>query len=228
MTKSNTQVQQPARADEAEYFNLHASGCGYLSRVRWVDPGKRRGGRAGDQFLACAINALRGDVANPSYTYFDLRVSGEEAAELIDQLKPSVDENRKVFVAFKLGDFYAHSYERDARDNRGQKTGEKEISALIKGRLLLITHVKVDGEVVYQRDDDAAGGEGAKEERVHQGDETPAQQAGAGSDDEESPGARNAVTAGERSVRRPEPQRRSASTMVDRTRVRSYAETASA
>lgn len=228
MTKSNTQVQQSARADEAEYFNLHASGCGYLSRVRWVDPGKRRGGRAGDQFLACAINALRGDVANPNYTYFDLRVSGEEAAELIEQLKPSVDEDRKVFVAFKLGDFYAHSYERDARDNRGQKTGEKEISALIKGRLLLITHVKVDGEVVYQRDDDASDGEGVKDERGHQSDETPAQQAGAGTDEESSAGPRNAVATGERTARRTEPQRRSASTMVDRTRVRSYAETASA
>lgn len=227
MTKSNSHVQKAARADEAEYFNLHASGCGYLSRVRWVDPGKRRGGRAGEQFMACAINALRGDVASPSYTYFDLRVSGEEAVELIEQLRPSVDENRKVFLAFKLGDFYAHFYERDARNSRGQKSGEKEISALIKGRLLLITHVKVDGEVVYQRDD-TADDAGAKDQHGHQSDETPVQHADAGPGEEASDGPRNAMAVSELNARRPEPQRRSTSTVVDRTRVRSYAETASA
>ena len=55
-------VQQQT-ASEAEYFNLHASGCGYLSRVRWVDPNQRRGGRTGEAFLACAINARLQSVA---------------------------------------------------------------------------------------------------------------------------------------------------------------------
>jgi hypothetical protein len=225
MAKSNTQVHQPPHADEAEYFNLHASGCGYLSRVRWVDPGKRRGGRTGEQFLACAINALRGDVGNPCYTYFDLRVSGEEAAELVEQLKPSVDEDRKVFLAFKLGDFYAHPYERDARDNHGQKTGQKEISALIKGRLLLITHVKVDGEVVYQREDAATNDAGAKEAHGHESQGGRSQEAAPGAEAEEPAETQNAA-ADERTAPRPEPQRRSASMKVDRTRVRSYAEVA--
>ena len=225
MAKSNTQAHQPPHADEAEYFNLHASGCGYLSRVRWVDPGKRRGGRTGEQFLACAINALRGDVGSPCYTYFDLRVSGEEAAELVEQLKPSVDEDRKVFVAFKLGDFYAHSYERDVRDNRGQKTGEKEISALIKGRLLLITHVKVDGEVVYQREDATPDDGDVMNARGHEGQGGLGQQAVPGVDAEE-PAHPQAAPADERTARRPEAQRESGSAKLDRTRVRSYAEVA--
>jgi hypothetical protein len=225
MAKSNTQVQQPPHADEAEYFNLHASGCGYLSRVRWVDPGKRRGGRTGEQFLACAINALRGDVGSPCYTYFDLRVSGEEAAELVEQLKPSVEEGRKVFVAFKLGDFYAHSYERDVRDNRGQKTGEKEISALIKGRLLLITHVKVDGEIVYQREDAALDAGDAMDAHGHESHGSRNQQAAPGADTEE-PAQPQAAAADEPTAHRPEPRRQRASAKVDRTRVRSYAEVA--
>jgi hypothetical protein len=150
-----------------EYFNLHASGCGYMSRARWVET--KGGGRKADPFLACAINALRGAVADKTYTYFDLRVSGDEAAQIVEQLMPAIDEGRKVFVAFKLGDFYAHAYERDLKDADGRKTGEKERTALIKGRLLLITYAKVDDEVVYQREQsqgddsgqgDAAGGSG--------------------------------------------------------------------
>ena len=213
MTKSHSQVQQQARASEAEYFNLHASGCGYLSRVRWVDPGKRRGGRTGEQFLACAINAMRGDVENPNYTYFDLRVSGEEAIELIDQLKPSVDDDRKVFIAFKLGDFYAHPYERDARNNRGQKTGEKEITALIKGRLLLITHVKVDGEVVYQRDV-AAGADAGDQRGSDRSDADASAQPPEAAAESPVPEADTAV--------RPIGHRGNVTQPIDRTRVRVY------
>lgn len=213
MTKSQSRVQQEPRTGEAEYFNLHASGCGYLSRVRWVDPGKRRGGRTGEQFLACAINAMRGDVANPNYTYFDLRVSGEEAIELIEQLKPSVDDDRKVFIAFKLGDFYAHSYERDARNSRGQKTGEKENTALIKGRLLLITHVKVDGEVVYQRDDDA-GADAGDQRGGDRSDADPSAQPPEAADESAVPDADTAV--------RPIGRRGDVTQPMDRTRVRVY------
>lgn len=228
MAKSNTQVHQPPHADEAEYFNLHASGCGYLSRVRWVDPGKRRGGRTGETFLACAINAMRGDVGSPCYTYFDLRVSGEEAAELVEQLKAPVDENRKVFVAFKLSDFYAHPYEREARDNNGKKTGQKEISALIKGRLLLITHVKVDGEIVYQREDAAPGDGDSKDAHDDGGHGRGGAQDAAPAADADEPADPQDAAADERTASRPQPQRRSASTRVDRTRVRGYAEVASA
>jgi hypothetical protein len=166
--------------------------------VRWVSPNKR-GGRSGDRFLACAINALRGDVNDPAYTYFDLRVNGEEAIELVEQLQKDVDEGRKVFVAFKLGDFYPHAYERDEMDERRRPTGKKETATLIKGRLLLITHVKVDGEVVYSRDDDQ-GGESRDDVEASRGE---------------------ADEQGQEAEKAPAPVRN----VVDRTRVRSYAET---
>ena len=219
-------VQQPA--DQAAYFNLHASGCGYLSRVRWVDPKQGRGGRTGDLFLACAINALRGEASNPNYTYFDLRVSGSEAIEVVKQLKEAVDQNRKVFIAFKVGDFWAHDYQRDVLDpETGKKTGKKESAALIKGRLLLVTHAKVDGETVYVREDAAAEG--------HPGDAPPpaAAPAGAGEGD---PSGEPGNPAGEGQDEPPEEAARSAARPVysarqpasngkpvDRSRVRSYA-----
>lgn len=210
MNKSQNQAQ----ASAAEYFNLQASGCGYLSRVRWVSPNKR-GGRSGDRFLACAINALRGDVNDPAYTYFDLRVSGEEAIGLVEELQEDVDKGRKVFVAFKLGDFYPHAYERDEMDDRRRPTGKTEMATLIKGRLLLITHVKVDGEVVYNRDDDQ-GGESRDDVAESRGEAD-----GQGQDAEKP--ARRAEPAPSTSDR---PDRRSAPVrnVVDRSRVRGYAD----
>lgn len=211
MTKSQNQAQ----ASAAEYFNLQASGCGYLSRVRWVSPNKR-GGRSGDRFLACAINALRGDVNDPAYTYFDLRVSGEEAIGLVEELQKDVDENRKVFVAFKLGDFYPHAYEREEMDDRRRPTGKKETATLIKGRLLLITYVKVDGEVVYSRDDDQ-GGESRDDVEASRGEADEQ-----GQEAEKAPRrAEQTRSTSAHPDRRPAPVRN----VVDRTRVRSYAET---
>lgn len=132
---------------ESQYFDLHTRGCGYLSRVRWVSTTTR--GRKSDPFLCCAISALHGDVASPSYTYFDLRVTGEDAQALIASLDQYVSQKKKVFVAFSIGDIYAHPYERNIVDSDTKKVTGKEWTALIKGRLLQVTHVKVDDVVIY-------------------------------------------------------------------------------
>ena len=142
-------MQQQQAPAQREFFNLHANGIGYLHRVRWVTPAGR--GRKAEPFLACAISALRGATDSPDYTYFDLRVSSAEAIDLIDSLQKEVDERRKVLISFRIADLYAHSYERDVRDQGGRPTGQKELAGLIKGRLILVNSVKVDGQLVYQR-----------------------------------------------------------------------------
>ena len=144
---------------QANHFNLHVNGVGYLNRVRWVEP-KRNAGRRAEPFLACSVSALRGNAEQPDYTYFDLRVSGREAIEMVDRLGEDVAAQRKVFISFRVGDIYPHVYERDVKDRQtGRKTGEKEMAALIKGRLLLINSITIDGENVYRRDPDAAAPE---------------------------------------------------------------------
>ncbi len=141
---------------QANHFNLHVSGVGYLNRVRWVEP-KRNAGRRGETFLACSVAALRGNSDQPDYTYFDLRVSGREAIEMVNRLGEDVAANRKVFISFRVGDIYPHLYERDVKDRQtGRKTGEKEMATLIKGRLLLINSITIDGENVFRRESDAA------------------------------------------------------------------------
>jgi hypothetical protein len=134
-----------------EFFNLHLNGVGYLSRVRWVEPGARRAGRRADRFLSCAINAMHGDAAAVNYTYFDLKVTGQEAIEVTQTLQAATEQGRRVLVSFKAADIYPHMYERRVRVD-GEPTDEREMAALIKGRLILIHSVKVDGELVFKHE----------------------------------------------------------------------------
>lgn len=137
------------QAAQREYFNLHTNGIGYLNRIRWVEAKGR--GRRSEPFLACSISALRGSSDDVQYTYFDLRVSGQDAIELVRGLEVEVNQNRKVLVSFRIADIYPHTYERQVRDAQGRPTSQMEQAALIKGRLILINSVKVDGELVYTR-----------------------------------------------------------------------------
>ena len=136
---------QPA---QREYFNLHTTGIGYLNRIRWV-PVRGRG-RSSESFLACSIGALRGPADSVEYTYFDVRVSGEEAIQLIDSMQTTVNSGAKVIVSFRIGDIYPHLYERAVKVN-GKPTGQMETACLLKGRLLLINSISVNGEKVYER-----------------------------------------------------------------------------
>ncbi|KAA1284236.1 DUF3577 domain-containing protein [Alcaligenes faecalis] len=142
MTNASTQT--------SNHFNLHVNGVGYLNRIRWVET--KGSGRKAKPFLSCSISAMRGKTDEPDYTYFDLRVSGSEAIEMVEKLKGDVEAKRKVFVSFRVGDIYAHSYMRNLRDENGRTTGEQEPAALIKGRLLLINSVTVDGVNIFRRE----------------------------------------------------------------------------
>ena len=162
----NARTNSP-RSNANEYFNLHVSGIGYLSRVRWVET--KSGGRKAQPFLACTIGALRGSADDVQYTYFDVRVSGQEAIDLVDKLGHDVDANRKVIVAFKASDIYVNVYEREMKDQNGRKTGHVEAAANIKGRLLQINMAKVDGVEVYRR-------ASASESKQDDGGQQPEQQ----------------------------------------------------
>lgn len=120
------------------YFDLHTKGFGYLNRIREVQV------RKGQPFMAVTIAALRGSSDDVEYTYFDCRVSGSEAEKLIRRSQPAVDAGKKVLVGFTIGDIYTETFTYAA----GPKKGETGVT--LKGRLLRISWIKVDGETVYQ------------------------------------------------------------------------------
>ena len=166
--------QSQSQQGPKEYWDLHVTGIGYLNRARWVSVD--RGGRKAHPFLSCGINALRGAKDDPIYTPYDVKVSGEEAIELIDSLIPEIQAHRKVLVSFRIGDIYPHTYQRKERDQDGRDTGKMETASLIKGRLLLIYSIKVDGVEKYRRpsSDQAQAQQG---QQPALGDPQPAQSA---------------------------------------------------
>ena len=122
---------------ETKYFDLHIQGIGYLNRVREVRPGRS------EPFWATDIAAIFGSADSVQRTRFDCRVVGTEAQRVIAHAKKHVDADKKVLVAFKLGDLYAETFTFE----RGEKAGATGVS--LKARLLRIDWVKVDGETVY-------------------------------------------------------------------------------
>ena len=130
--------------EHSDYFNLHITGIGYLNDVRWVTPAK------GDPYLACRITALNGPVTKPEYRYFDARVSGQKAQDLIHNYKAAVEEKKKVLMGFRLGDLWTDIF----TYSKGPRTGQQAVG--LKARLLFINWVKIDGEMVYRAEPKAA------------------------------------------------------------------------
>lgn len=142
MTNVNvTRTTTPAATSTtgaAGFFNFHATGVGWMNRIRTVQPNR------GEPFLACSISALHGRTDKPERTCLDLRVSGEEAQRLVERLQKHCEAKRRIFVSFKVGDLYPHLYER-----KNHETGKPETAALIKGRLLALSSIKINGEKVW-------------------------------------------------------------------------------
>ena len=127
------------------FFDLHITGLGYLNRIREVTP------KRGDSFWACDIAALNGAADNVSYTRFDCRVSGREAEKLVKRCEQAVNMDKKVLVGFKLGDPWTDTFVYQ----KGKRQGETGVS--LKARLLCVSWIKINGDMVYQaprRDDD--------------------------------------------------------------------------
>lgn len=129
-------------ADDQNYFNIFITGLGYLNRIRTVKPKK------GEPFLACTIAALNGPCSGPDKVYFDTKVVGAEAQELVLKCEDAVNANSKVLIVFRLGDPWIDLFTYKSGEKQGQ-TGSS-----FKTRLLHISMIKIDGKLVYNADDE--------------------------------------------------------------------------
>ena len=161
-------------SEKSNFFDLHITGLGYLNRIREVKPKK------GDAFLACDIAALNGPSDAPEYRRFDVRVSGSEAQHLIRRCAPAVEAERKVLIGFRLGDLWTDIF----TYTKGKNEGKPGVS--LKARLLFVSWIKVDGQLVYKAEPKASE-ETARDEAPSVSSEPTAQDAPASetvSDDE--------------------------------------------
>lgn len=130
-----TQIPQTLK-----YFDLHLSGCGYLSRARIVRPKK------GHPYWSVSIAACRGEASDKLKTYFDVSVVGEDAFNLIEQYADVINNrDQSVFVRFKVGDIYPETF---VYGEGSKKKGETGV--MLKGRLLKLPYLAIDGEEVYR------------------------------------------------------------------------------
>ena len=178
-------------ATPSNHFNLHVNGIGYLNRVRWVPV--KSAGRKAASFLSCSISAMRGEAESVDYTYFDLKVVGEEAIKLIEKYGNNADNHEKVVISFKAGDIYPHTYEREVKDREGRKTGQREWTSLIKGRLLVVNTVTVNGERVYDRPQGDGEGQGDTAGQAEGGDAVGNGSSQTNSKDDQAPKAQDRV-----------------------------------
>ncbi|KTT49686.1 hypothetical protein SB11R_10140 [Pseudomonas oryzihabitans] len=146
------------QANESKYFDLHTSGIGYLSRVREVPVRKAK------PFLAVTVAALCGSKDDVEYRYIDCNVVGAEAEKLVRRCIEAVNAEKKVLVSFRIGDCWADPFTYSSGPKKGTP------GASLKGRLLYIGWIKVDGEYVYQaKPRDAAS---AEQQGTDQGDDS--------------------------------------------------------
>ena len=120
------------------YFNLHTVGIGYLNRVREVQI------RRGQPFMACEIAALHGAADAVEYTRFDCKVAGGEAECLIRLYMDAVKAEQKVLLSFRIGDLWIDPFLYEKGERQGQP------GASLKGRLLFIDWIKVNGSLQYK------------------------------------------------------------------------------
>jgi hypothetical protein len=131
-----------------EYYDISVRACGFVNRLRTVKP------KDGAAFLTCTFAALRGakgERAAP--TYFDVKVVGENARHLLENIKSVInDRSRQVFASVRLSDLYVKPFTRQTGELKG------ETGYALKSRLLTIESLAIDGIVTYRRADDPTNG----------------------------------------------------------------------
>ncbi|RDE70937.1 DUF3577 domain-containing protein [Haemophilus sputorum] len=132
------------------YFNLHTTGVGYLSDIREYQPKK------GEPILSCRVSALVGQSDSPEYRFFDMNVIGEEAKKLIGRCREAVAAKKKVLISFVMADMWYDTFTY-GKDSDFHKKGDIGVS--LKGRLIRINMIKVNGELKYAEQSKSADSE---------------------------------------------------------------------
>ncbi|BBP46332.1 hypothetical protein THMIRHAS_17050 [Thiosulfatimonas sediminis] len=122
-----------ANNNQANFFNLHLTGLAYVNRMREVKPKK------GNPFTSVTLAFLRGSSDDVEYTYVDCIVRGSDALSLLQQWQESISDQQKVLVTAKVGDIFPEAFEHN-----------NKTYASIKGRLLTIDMMKVNGDLVFE------------------------------------------------------------------------------
>ena len=110
---------------DAQFFNLHTSGMGQLTRARKIEPAR------GKPYMAVDIISQRGD----SKQRFSANAVGEPAMETLNDALWRINSGQYPMVKFNLGDLMPTPF----TYQQGEKAGQTGLA--LKSRLL---HIKVE------------------------------------------------------------------------------------
>ena len=128
----------------ATYFDSKLTGFAYFQRARWIST------RKGSGYLAVTVCILQGEAGATKNLYVDCNVTGQKAKFLIDQHIPCInDRQTKVSGAVRVSDLYVDTFTYNANHPKSGQTGVS-----LKGRLLNIQTMKVDGQLVPEASED--------------------------------------------------------------------------
>ena len=143
--QANTQTTLPS------YFDFIAKGLAYINRFRVVEPDE------GDSYAAVTLNVLHGKSNKVRYSPVDCIVNGSEAKELLQKYQTEINsDTTKVFACICIGDMTSKLYKPSSGTYAGQPR------PIIKARLLKVTNLSINGELVQSTvgtKDDNAGTE---------------------------------------------------------------------
>lgn len=120
-----------------QYFNLHTKGVGYINRFREGEV-KTQAGKF--KFCSVTVGFLRGSADNVQYTYVDCIIRNAEICEVLKAKQDNINGDNKVLAVVTVGDIYAETFEHNGKTLAG-----------MKGRLIGMTQLKVDGQIVWHK-----------------------------------------------------------------------------
>ncbi|QXI26234.1 DUF3577 domain-containing protein [Pseudomonas vanderleydeniana] len=126
-----------SQTEEKKYFNYYIHGIGYLNNVRTLTPPNK------DPFLVVKVSALHGPEGSHSYTYFDCRVMGNAAKEIIKLCARPINTGETVFARFILSNLWVIPFVYPTGDKEGQ------LGSNLRADLISIQNLIINGEVIY-------------------------------------------------------------------------------
>ncbi len=120
------------------YFSFIATGVAYVNRVKQILP--QAGGRAFAPYWTANLAVLVSEGNDVQYRYIDCTIPAEEAVKLICLYSAEANDRKsKVLCGFRVANLRAETFTR----NNG------EIVSLLKGRLIKVNWLKVNGRIVH-------------------------------------------------------------------------------
>jgi len=137
MPHSKENATSTENTQPSGYYSPIFTSLGWLNKVRFVD------GHKGKPFWSASIVCPRGSYEDYDTELVQTIVKGEQAIELIDKYFDAInDPESKITIVTNIGDLRPDSY----------VDGEGNTCLVMKGSLLRIRYMKVNGEVVYREE----------------------------------------------------------------------------